>query len=272
LLGHILVLFNAAVYVAAIPKAAGALGVAPSFGTWAQTYFMMGWALAVPLANWWGVRFGRGRVLMAGLAGFFLASLVGAFAREFPVFLFGRLLLGFPAGLVLLLTNAVASSQWPSHSRPIFAVLWGMAGLAPLTLGGAFGGWLIDEWGWRWLFYLNLPLAACVLLALARFLPGMGGGSVWRFDWVGYLLLLVRSFRPWGLARSVPVAHGAGGDFPGAFLCAADGADYDRRSTPASPAGVGTGQYPPPGRWFLGDLQHGCDRLFPHGVSSAQSS
>ncbi len=191
MLGHILVLFNAAIYVAAIPKAAGALGVAPSFGTWAQTYYMMGWALAVPLANWWGMRFGQGRILLAGLAGFILASMICAWAQEFPLFLLGRILLGFPGGLILLLTNAVALSQWPSEKRLTMVVLWGMVGLTPLTLGGAFGGWLIDEWGWRWLFYLNIPLAAGVLLVLAWLLPCMGGGGrVWRFDWLGYILLV----------------------------------------------------------------------------------
>lgn len=192
LTGHILVLFNAAIYVAAIPKASADLGVAPSFGTWAQTYFMMGWALAVPLANWLGVRFGRVRVLLWSLSAFLLASAICAMAPEFPLFLLGRILLGFPGGLTLLLSNAVALHSWPPERRVEFTNLWAMAALTPLALGGALGGWIIDNLGWRWLFYLNLPVGLLVLVTVAATLARENQGQpAWRFDWVGYALLTV---------------------------------------------------------------------------------
>lgn len=192
LTGHILVLFNAAIYVAAIPKAAGDLGVAPSFGTWAQTYFMMGWALSVPVANWLGSRFGRVRVFIWGLSAFLLASVLCAWAPEFPLFLLGRILLGFPGGLVLLLSNAIALQSWPAARRVEFAHLWTMAALTPLALGGAIGGWIIDNLGWRWLFYLNLAIGLPVLATVAAILPvEKDRHAAWRFDWIGYGLLVI---------------------------------------------------------------------------------
>ncbi|GAB4361224.1 MAG: DHA2 family efflux MFS transporter permease subunit [Methylohalobius crimeensis] len=192
MLGHVLVLFNAAVYVAAIPKAAGALGVAPSFGTWAQTYFMMGWALSVPLTSWLAKKFGRVRILLAGLAGFLLASAICAWAPEFSGFLLGRVLLGLPSGLVLLLSQNIALSHWPPEKKLTGVSLWGMAALAPLTLGGVIGGWITDELGWRWLFYLNLAVGGVVAFMVTTLLDmEKATRPVWRFDKIGYGLLVI---------------------------------------------------------------------------------
>lgn len=189
MLGHVWVLFNAAVYVAAIPKAAGSLGVAPSFGTWGQTYFMMGWALAVPVHGWLTRRFGRVRVLLAGILGFFLASAICALAPGFPSFLVGRILLGFPSGLVMFSSQAIALSLWPPERRLTGVSLWGMAALAPLTLGGAVGGWIIDELGWRWLFYFNLIGAGIVAAVVVSWLEVETETlPAWRFDKIGYAL------------------------------------------------------------------------------------
>ena len=99
---HALVLFNAASYIAFLPHVAGDLGgVLPSFGTWAQTDFMIALALAFPVARWLASRFGDYRVFVGALVLYALASLLCAASNAIPEFLTARILLGFAGGLTL---------------------------------------------------------------------------------------------------------------------------------------------------------------------------
>jgi DHA2 family multidrug resistance protein len=191
-LGHVLVLFNAGAYIAMLPHVAGSLGVAPSFATWTQTDFMIGLALAFPLSGWLSGRFGDPRVVSAAFAGFALASLGCALARTLPEFLAFRVLLGVAGGITLPVGQRLVLSEFQGDRKSLGLAIWSLFTLGPFTLGAPVGGWLADERGWRWLFYLNIPLGLAVggvtifLLRHRAFEP-----SPRRFDIVGFLLLAV---------------------------------------------------------------------------------
>jgi DHA2 family multidrug resistance protein len=191
-LGHVLVLFNAGAYIAMLPHVAGSLGVAPSFATWTQTDFMIGLALAFPLSGWLSARFGDPKVLSAAFAGFALASLGCALAGTLPEFLAWRVLLGLTGGLTLPTGQRLVLGAFPDDRKALGLAIWSLFTLGPFTLGAPVGGWLADERGWRWLFYLNIPLGLAVggitafLFRHRAFEP-----SPRRFDTVGFLLLAV---------------------------------------------------------------------------------
>jgi DHA2 family multidrug resistance protein len=190
--GHVVVLFNAGAYIATLPHVAGDFGVAPSFGTWTQTDFMIGLALAFPLASWLSGRFGDAQVLIAAFAGFALASLGCGLADTFPQFLAYRIVLGLCGGITLPVGQRLVLSEFSDDKKSLGLAIWSLFTLSPFTLGTPVGGWLADQYGWRWLFYLNVPTALAIaaitamLLQNRRFEP-----NPQRFDTAGFLLLAV---------------------------------------------------------------------------------
>jgi len=191
-LGHVVVLFNAGAYIATLPHVAGALGVAPSFGTWTQTDFMIGLALAFPLSSWLSGRFGDARVVIAAFVGFALASLCCATASTLPKFLACRIVLGLCGGITLPVGQRLVLNEFPDEKKSLGLAIWSVFTLSPFTLGTPVGGWLADQYGWRSLFCLNVPLAlaiaatTAILLQNRRFEPNSQ-----RFDTAGFLLLAV---------------------------------------------------------------------------------
>ncbi len=190
-LGHLLVLFGAASYVALLPHAAGDLGgVLPSFGGWAQTDFMIGLALAFPVARWLAYQYGDYRVYIVAFIGFAGASLLCAISQTLWLFLPARILLGISGGITLPLGQALWLKEYPERLKTVGLGIWGVFTIIPFTLGMPIGGWLADELGWRSLFYLNIPLALTIagLTGALLYHRGFFRRAV-RFDVGGFLLL-----------------------------------------------------------------------------------
>ena len=192
-LAHMVVLFNAGSYVALLPHAAGDLGgVLPSFGTWAQTDFMIALALAFPLARWLSCRYGESRVFVWAFIAYAAASAICAADSSITAFVPARILLGLVGGLTLPLGQTLLLQEYPDRLKSVGLAIWGLFTLMPYTVGLAMGGWLADEWGWRTLFYFNIPLGLAIAGFASALLHGRGHElRSKRFDFVGFLLLAV---------------------------------------------------------------------------------
>ncbi|ALA59623.1 DHA2 family efflux MFS transporter permease subunit [Nitrospira moscoviensis] len=192
-LAHMVVLFNAGSYVALLPHAAGDLGgVLPSFGTWAQTDFMIALALAFPLARWLSCRYGEQRVFVAAFVVYAAASALCAIDGSIAAFVPARILLGLAGGVTLPLSQSLLLQEYPDRVKSLGLAIWGLFTLMPFTVGLGAGGWLADHWGWRALFYLNIPVALLIAALTAALLHGRSHVvRCERFDLVGFLLLAV---------------------------------------------------------------------------------
>lgn len=188
-LGHVAVLFNAGAYIAMLPRVAGSLGVAPSFGTWTQTDFMIALAIGFPLAGALSRRYGDARVASGAYAAFALASLGCALAEELAAFLACRIVLGLSGGIALPVSQKLALGTVSERHKPLGLALWGLFALTPFTVGTTLGGWLADEHGWRWLFWSNIPIALLALQASIGSLPPSAPTAATRLDWTGFLLV-----------------------------------------------------------------------------------
>jgi MFS transporter, DHA2 family, multidrug resistance protein len=190
---HLIVLFNAASYIAFLPHVTGSLGgVLPSFGTWAQTDFMVALALAFPVARWLSCRFGDGPVFIGAFLGYAVASCLCAMSESLALFLPGRVLLGFAGGLTLPIGQALLLKEYPDRLKSVALGVWGFFTLMPFTIGLPVGGWIADELGWRYLFYLNVPVALVVAgLTWALLIGRRFESRCLRFDYIGFLLLAI---------------------------------------------------------------------------------
>ena len=190
-LAHMAVLFNAASYIAFLPHVAGDLGgVLPSFGTWAQTDFMIALALAFPIARWLSDRFGESRVFIGACLAYAAASYLCAVSDSLALFLPARVLLGFAGGITLPIGQALLLREYPDRLKSVALGVWGFFTLMPFTIGLPIGGWIADELGWRYLFYLNVPVAMLIAGVTWALMTGRPFElRRLRFDYIGFLLL-----------------------------------------------------------------------------------
>jgi DHA2 family multidrug resistance protein len=191
--GHAIVLFGAGAYIALLPHVTGDLGgLLPSFGTWAQTDFMIAIALAFPVARWLGCRVGEYRLFIGAFVAYAVASYFCATSQSLEAFLPARLLLGFAGGLTLPLGQALLLKEYPDRRKSLGLAVWGVFTLLPFTVGLPFGGWLADELGWRALFYFNVPISFAIAGITGALLYGRGVEKKCHpFDLVGFVLLAV---------------------------------------------------------------------------------
>ncbi len=190
LLGNILVLFNTGAFASVSLHATGDLGVSPSHAGWMQTYYFISLALALPVSTWLAAAVGEVRLYLAAMVAMTLASLLCAVTGDLFWFLSGRALQGFFGGLTIPLSQTLLMREYPESSKSFAVSLWSIAALSPFTLGPAAGGWVADHLGWRWLFYLNVPLPLlAAALVWALLFDRQSPQRKMPFDGVGFLLL-----------------------------------------------------------------------------------
>ena len=192
-LGHMTVLFSVGSYIALLPHVAGDLGgVVPSFGTWAQTDFMIALALAFPISRWLSGQFGDYRVFIAACVVYALASYVCAISETLWLFLPARVFLGFAGGITLPIGQALMLQEYPPRLKSVGLAVWGLFTVMPFTIAFPMGGWIADELGWRYLFYLNIPVALAIAAVTGALIYGRGfHRRITRFDSIGFILLAV---------------------------------------------------------------------------------
>lgn len=189
---HALVIFNAGAYIAMLPKVAGGLAIPLSFAAWTQTDYMACLALGFPVGGWLSRRIGEYRPFVATFVLFALASLLCACTTALYPYLAGRILLGFAGGLSLPLGQSLLVKEYPEKRKSIGIGVWSIFTLTPFTLGPPLGGWIADTLGWRWLFWINIPVALAIAGLVGSLLYGRGSESLrHRFDGVGFILTCV---------------------------------------------------------------------------------
>lgn len=190
LVGNILVLFNTGAFASVSLHATGDLGVSPSHAGWMQSYYFIALAMALPVSAWLAMKVGEIRLYVWAMIIMALASLLCAVTDDLLWFLLGRGLQGFFGGLTIPLSQTLLMRQYSPASKSFAVSLWSIAALSPFTLGPAAGGWLADTLGWRWLFYLNVPLpliTAALTWALLTEQRVVHRNK--RFDGTGFVLL-----------------------------------------------------------------------------------
>ena len=189
-LEHFLVLFNGGAYLPMIPRIIAALGRNPLYGSWTQDLYFLALGLGLPLGRWVSQRHGDRNGLLFCLATIFLASFVSATTRDYLPFLAARIVAGLAGGLSIPLSLNILLRHYHSDARSFGLFLWGLAAITPFALGPFLGGWIVDSWGWRWLFTLNLPVLLLSFLGIWLWEPPAAKGEPASMDWLGYALLV----------------------------------------------------------------------------------
>ena len=155
---------------------------------WTINGYTLTLAAFVLLGGALGDRFGRRRVFLLGVAWFTVASVLCGLARGIEWLIAARAVQGVGAALLVPGSLALIQASFRHEDRGRAIGAWsGLSGVSTV-LGPFLGGWLIDALSWRWIFFLNVPLAAAVLVASLRWVPESSSPTGTRFDIAGAVL------------------------------------------------------------------------------------
>jgi EmrB/QacA subfamily drug resistance transporter len=182
-------LLDTTVVTIAVPTLQEEFDAGPGPVQWVITAYLLAIAVSLPLSGWVSRRFGEARAFLVALGIFGTASALTAVAWSLPVLIAFRAIQGLGGGLILPIGMALLFAAFPADQRAKASALISVpAALAPV-LGPLIGGWFVQEAGWRWVFWLNVPIAAAAILAGRRLHLQQPAFPSARFDWVGVLLV-----------------------------------------------------------------------------------
>lgn len=178
----------------ALNTIAGNLGSTVSQATWIQTGYLISNAVVLPASAWFSAMFGRKRFLLVCIAIFTLASFACGAAPNLPFLIFSSIVQGMGGGALQPISQAILMESFPPNKRgaAMAAYVAGVV-LAPV-LGPVLGGWLTENYSWRWIFYINIPCGLIALWMVKQFVfdpEYIRNQKPGRIDAFGFLALAV---------------------------------------------------------------------------------
>jgi DHA2 family multidrug resistance protein len=176
-----------------LPHIAGSLSASTDEATWALTSYLVANAIILPITGWLASLFGRKRLLMMSVTGFTLSSFLCGIAPSLPMLILFRIIQGATGGALQPLSQAVLLEAFPPQDRGKAMGFWGLGVVVAPILGPVLGGWLTDNYSWRWVFYINLPvgIGSLIMTRLYVFDPPYLRRQISRIDYWGLGLLAV---------------------------------------------------------------------------------
>ena len=152
-----------------IPHIAGNLAATNEEGTWVVTSYLVSNAVVLPISGWLANHIGRKRLLLTCVAGFTVTSLCCGLATSLTQLIIFRILQGLTGGGLQPLAQAILLETFPKERHGHAMAAFGIGILLAPILGPTLGGWITDNYSWRWIFYLNLPVGALSLFLMNKF-------------------------------------------------------------------------------------------------------
>ena len=178
----------------ALPHIAGSLSATPDQATWVLTSYLVANAIILPMTGWLGNHFGRKRVLISCIGMFMFASALCGMAVNLPMLILARILQGAGGGAMVPIAQAILLESFPVAKRGVAMATFSLAVIVAPIIGPTLGGWITDNYSWRWIFYINLPVGLLAMF-LAEWLvedpPYIKRNVKAAIDFVGFGLLAV---------------------------------------------------------------------------------
>ena len=148
----------------ALPHIAGNLSAGVDESTWVLTSYLVSNAIVLPLTGWLSSLFGRKRFYMTCVALFTISSFLCGLAPTLPLLVFFRILQGAGGGALQPISQAILVESFPKHKQGMAMAIYGMGVVVAPILGPTLGGWITDDYSWRWIFFINIPVGVLSLL------------------------------------------------------------------------------------------------------------
>jgi len=199
--GTLMGAIDASIVNVALSEIRGAVGATVQEITWISTGFAIATVLVMPLTAFLGRLFGQKRVYLVSLVLFLAGSALCGLATSLWSLVAFRAIQGFGAGALQPTEQAILRQTFPPHEQGMAMALFGMAVMIGPAIGPTLGGWIVDNYHWSWIFFINLPVGALGLFMVWRFVhepedirrANQAAAVEVRkhFDWQGISLLCV---------------------------------------------------------------------------------
>jgi len=152
----------------AMPHIGGSLSASRDESTWVLTSYLVANAVVLPISGWIANRIGRKRFYMSCVVLFTLASLLCGLSPSLPILVFFRVLQGAAGGGLQPSEQSILADTFPPAKRSMAFAVYGMAVVLAPVLGPTVGGWIVDNYSWRWIFFINIPVGILSLYLTNR--------------------------------------------------------------------------------------------------------
>jgi DHA2 family multidrug resistance protein len=142
----------------ALPHIAGSLSATTDEATWVLTSYLVSNAIILPMTGWLANYFGRKRLLISCIIMFTFASALCGLAWDLPTLVMARILQGMGGGAMVPIAQAIMLESFPVARRGAAMAIFAQGVVVAPILGPTLGGWITDNYSWRWIFYINLPV------------------------------------------------------------------------------------------------------------------
>ena len=191
-LGAILEVIDTSITNVALPDIRGNLGATLSEAGWVSTAYACANVVIIPLSAWLGDRFGRKNYFVFSLVGFTVSSVLCGLSPNLGFLIAARVLQGLAGGGLLAKAQSVVFESFAPAERGAAQAIFGLGVIAGPALGPVLGGWLTDQMGWRWIFFINVPFGILAVSMCTTFFPADEPERLdrsGRVDWTGIGLL-----------------------------------------------------------------------------------
>lgn len=174
----------------ALPDMMGNLGASLDEIAWVSTGYILASVIIIPLTGWLGAFFGRKRYFVGSIVIFTVASFLCGASHSVSALVFWRVVQGLGGGALMTVSQAVLFESFPRREAGTAMALFGLGVMVGPTIGPTLGGWLTDNYGWPWIFYVNIPvgiLAAAMIIGYVHDPEGQKRPP--SIDYIGIALL-----------------------------------------------------------------------------------
>src|ERR1700752_1255816 len=181
----------------ALPHVAGNLGASNDESTWVLTSYLVSNAIVLPITGFLVDVFGRKRFFMMCISFFTASSFLCGIAPNLGLLLLFRVMQGAFGGGMQPMAQAILADTFPPKLRGLAFSLYGVTAVCAPAIGPTVGGWITDNYSWRWIFYMNVPVGIIALVLMLRliedppYLANAKKTGFARFDYVGFSLLAI---------------------------------------------------------------------------------
>ncbi|HMV69158.1 MAG TPA: DHA2 family efflux MFS transporter permease subunit [Myxococcota bacterium] len=192
-LGALIEIIDTSIINVALPQMQATLGATLTQVSWVITSYAIANVIVLPLAAWLGHRFGRKRYFLFSLFGFTAASMMCGMSTSLPMLVLARLLQGLTGGGLVSKAQTILFETFPREEQPVAQAFFGAIVIAGPAIGPTLGGYLVTNYAWQWIFFINLPIGVAAVFMVSTFLPDDDPAD--RIDtptdWTALLMLAV---------------------------------------------------------------------------------
>ncbi len=153
----------------ALPHIAGNLGASSDESTWVLTSYLVSNAIVLPITGWLVSVMGRKRFFLICISLFTVSSLFCGIAPSLPILLLSRVIQGAGGGGLQPMAQAILADTFPPQKRGLAFSVYGVTAVVAPSIGPTLGGWITDNYTWRWIFLMNLPVGLLALFLVIKY-------------------------------------------------------------------------------------------------------